>query len=286
MFALELKNVNYKVKGFALKEINITVPQGMITGLVGRNGAGKTTLIHIIANNLERESGTILYDGIRYWEDEAGIKRKLGIVYDTTNFNEQFTAKKFKKRIAPYIEGFDVEYFDKYMDKFELPYDLKLLRYSTGMKRKFMLILALSRKPELLIMDEPTSGVDPIDRYEMLDMLQGFVEDENHSVLFSTHITSDLDKIADHLIFIDSGRIVIESEKEELLEKYRIIDIPYNLFTDKVEECMLGAKKNSFGVTGITSDAKLWNMEGVITRRLVVEDVAIHIREIHKKGEL
>ena len=286
MFALELKNVNYKVKGFALKEINMTVPKGMITGLVGRNGAGKTTLIHIIANNLERESGTILYDGIRYWEDEASIKRKLGIVYDVTNFNEQFTAKKFKKRIAPYIDGFDIDYFDKYMDKFELPYNMKFVKYSTGMKRKLMLILTLSRKPEILIMDEPTSGVDPADRYEMLDMLQEFVEDENHSVVFSTHITSDLDKIADYLIFIDNGKIVIESEKEELLEKYRMIDIPNNLITEGVKERMIGTKKNSFGITGITSDAILWNMEGVITRRLLVEDLAIYIREIDKKGVL
>jgi len=286
MFALELKNVNYKVKGFALKEINITIPKGMITGLVGRNGAGKTTLIHIIANNLERESGTILYDGIRYWEDEAGIKRKLGIVYDATNFNERFTAKKFKKRIAPNIEGFDIDYFDKYMEKFELSYDMEFVKYSTGMKRKFMLILTLARKPEILIMDEPTSGVDTTDRYEMLDMLQEFVEDERHSVVFSTHITSDLDKIADYLIFIDSGRIVIESEKEELLEKYRMIDIPYSLVMDGVQERMIGAKKNSFGITGITSDAKLWNIEGVIARNIVVEDLAIHIREIHKKGTL
>ncbi|SEW10369.1 ABC transporter ATP-binding protein [[Clostridium] fimetarium] len=286
MFALELKNVNYKVKGFALKEINFTIPKGMITGLVGRNGAGKTTLIHIIGNNLERESGTILYDGIRFWEDEAGIKRKLGIVYDTTNFNEQFTAKKFKKKFAPLIDGFDIDYFDKYMEKFELPYNINFVKYSPGMKRKFMLILTLSRKPEILIMDEPTSGVDPADRYEMLDMLQEFVEDEKHSVVFSTHITSDLDKIADYLIFIDSGRIVIEGEKEELLEKYRMIDIPNNLILEGVEKRMIGAKKNSFGITGITSDVKLWNTEGVIIRRLVVEDLAIHIREIHEKGVL
>jgi len=278
MFALELKNVNYKVKGFALKDINMTVPKGMITGLVGRNGAGKTTLIHIIANNFDRESGTILYDGIRYWEDEAGIKRKLGIVYDSTNFNDRFTAKKFKKKIAPHIDGFDVDYFDKYMDKFELPYDVKFVKYSTGMKRKLMLILTLSRKPELLIMDA--------DRYEMLDMLQEFVEDERHSVVFSTHITSDLDKIADYLIFIDNGRIVVDGEKDGLLEKYRMIDIPHNLITEGVKERMIGTKKNSFGISGITSDAILWNMKGVITRRLLVEDLAIHIREIQKKGVL
>ena len=99
MFALELKNVNYKVKGFALKDINLRVPKGMITGLVGRNGAGKTTLINVIANNLERENGTILYDGVKYWEDEVGIKRKLGIVYDSNHFNDQFTPKKIIKKI-------------------------------------------------------------------------------------------------------------------------------------------------------------------------------------------
>ena len=283
MFALELKNVNYKIKEFALKNVSITVPKGLITGLVGRNGSGKTTLINIIANNFERESGSILYDGINYWEDEAGIKRKLGIVYENNNFNEAFTAKKFKKRIAPLLEGFDIEFFDRYMEKFELPYDKTIAKFSAGMKRKFMLVLVLSRKPEILIMDEPTNGVDPVDRYNILDMLQEFVEIETHTVLFSTHIISDLDKIADHIIFIDNGSIVIESEKEKLLETYRVIDIPYNLVTDDIKERMIGIKKNSFGITGITKDNILWNMKGVNLKFPVLEDLAINIIEIHKK---
>ncbi len=283
MHALELTNVNYKVKGFSLKNINMVVPKGMVTGLVGRNGAGKTTLIHVIANNVNRESGTILYDGIKYWEDERGIKRKLGIVYDSPNFNDQFTPKRFLKRIAPLLPDFNLEYFNKYMERFDLPFDKTIAKYSTGMKHKFMLILILSCRPEILIMDEPTSGVDPADRYEILDMIQEFVEDENHSVLFSTHITSDLDKIADHLVFIDSGRIVMKGEKEELLGQYRSVEIPHNLYSPVMEKSILGIRKNSLSITGITSDQSIWEKEGLRISLPTIEEIAIHIREIHKK---
>lgn len=285
MFALELKNVNYKKKDFELKDISFAVPKGMITGLVGRNGAGKTTLIHIIANNLNRDSGTILYDGIRYWEDEAGIKRKLGMVYDCINFNEQFKPARFKKKIAPCIDGFDMAYFDRYMEKFELPYKTRIAKYSTGMKHKFMLLLTLSCRPEILVMDEPTNGVDPADRYEILDMLQEFVEDEKHSVLFSTHITSDLDKIADYLVLLEKGRIVMEVEKDSLLEKYRIIEIPASLMTDEIERQLIGAKKNSFGITGLTDNQAIWNIEGANAKLPVVEDIVIHLQELAKRGE-
>lgn len=283
MHALELKDVNYRRKNFELKDVSFTVPKGMITGLVGRNGAGKTTLIHIIANNINRDSGTILYDGIRYWEDETGIKRKLGMVYDCTNFNEQFKPARFKKKVAPCIEGFDMAYFDRYMEKFELPYKTRIAKYSTGMKHKFMLLLTLSCRPEILIMDEPTSGVDPADRYEILDMLQEFVEDENHSVLFSTHITSDLDKIADYLVLMEKGEIVMKGEKDALLEKYRIMEIPTPLITAEIERQLIGVKKSAFGITGLTNNPAIWSMEGASVKIPIVEDLAINLRELGKK---
>lgn len=283
MFALELNNVNYKRKDFSLSDINVQIPKGMITGLVGRNGAGKTTLIHMIANNLARDSGTILYDGIRYWEDEVQIKRKLGIVYDTEQFNDYVKPKKFKKKIAPYIDGFDLDFFEKYMDKFELPDHIPIAKYSTGMKQKFRLILTLAAKPEILIMDEPTSGVDPADRYEMLDMLQEFVQDEGHSVLFSTHITSDLDKIADYLIFIEKGSIVINGEKDSLLESYRLVEVPHNMLNDEIKENLISWRNTTLGITGITRDKKLWNVEGIVTTLPTIEDLAINIREIQKE---
>jgi ABC-2 type transport system ATP-binding protein len=285
MYALELKDVNYKRKNFELKNVSFTVPKGMITGLVGRNGAGKTTLIHIIANNINRDSGTILYNGIRYWEDEAGIKRKLGMVYDCTNFNEQFKPARFKKKIAPCIDGFDMAYFDRYMEKFELPYKTRVAKYSTGMKQKFMLLLTLSCRPEILIMDEPTSGVDPADRYEILDMLQEFVEDEKHSVLFSTHITSDLDKIADYLVLMEKGEIVMEGEKDALLEKYRIMEFPTPLVTLEIKNQLIGVKKGAFGITGLTDNPGIWSMEGANAKIPIVEDLAIYLRELSKGEE-
>lgn len=286
MSALTLKNVNYSVKGFSLNNVSFEVPQGMITGLVGRNGAGKTTLIHILANNLNRKSGTILYDGKPFWEDEAGIKRKLGFVYDEPSFNEQFTPRKFLKRASYCINDFDSELFYKYMDKFEFPFDKRISQFSLGMKHKFALIVALSKRPQILIMDEPTTGVDPADRYAILDILQEFVENEQNSVLLSTHITGDLDHIADYLVFIDTGRIIMADYKETLLEQFRIVELPLSFPIDTYRNNFISVKKTSLGITALTEDSSMWQLDGTVNRIPTIEELAINIREIHKSIEI
>lgn len=282
MSALTLKNVNYSVKGFSLSNVSFEVPKGMITGLIGRNGAGKTTLIHILANNINRKSGTILYDGRLFWEDEAGIKRKLGFVYDEASFNDQFTPRRFLKRASSCINDFDSELFSKYIDRFELPFDKRISKFSLGMKHKFALIVTLSKRPQILIMDEPTTGVDPADRYAILDILQEFVENEQNSVLLSTHITGDLDHIADYLVFIDAGRILMADYKETLLEQFRIVELPLSFPIDTQRNNFLSVKKTSLGITALTKDSSMWHLDGVSSRIPTIEELAINIREIHK----
>ncbi|SCP97119.1 ATP-binding cassette domain-containing protein [Anaerobium acetethylicum] len=208
MSSLILKNVNYSVKGFSLENISFEVPKGCITSLVGPDGAGKTTLIHIIANNLIRKSGTILYDGRLFWEDEAGIKRKLGFVYDVVCFNTQLTPKQFLKRAKSCIQDFDSDLFCSYMDKFDLSYKHAIVKFLPDMKRKFELIVALSRHPQILILDEPTMDLEPADRNTIWDILQDFVKDGQNSVLITSSSTEDFDQIVDYLIFIDKGKIV------------------------------------------------------------------------------
>lgn len=282
MSALTLKNVNYSEKGFSLNDVSFEVPRGMITGLVGRNGSGKTTLIHILANNINRKSGTILYDGKLFWEDEVGIKKKLGFVYDEPCFNDRYTPMKFLNRALSCFDDFDYELFKEYMNKFDLPYYKKISEFSLGMKHKFSLIVTLSRQPQILIMDEPTTGVDPADRYVILDILQEFVQNEQNSVLLSTHLTGDLDQIADYLVFIDAGRIVMDDYKETLLEQFRVVELPLSFPNDQYSHHFLSLKKTSLGITALTNDITLWQLDGVSSRMPTVEELAIHLREIHK----
>lgn len=284
MNALDIKNVSVKNGEFWLRNISFEVPKGSIVGLVGRNGAGKTTLINTIANCLERESGTILYDGLTYWDHEIEVKRKLGIVFDKIHMNDKFTPEKFKKIMAKNFTDFDKDFFDSYIEKFQLPIKKTIDKFSTGMQHKFMLIVAMSMRPEILILDEPTNGVDPADRYEMVDLFQSFMEDEQHAILFSTHITSDLDRIADYLVFIDQGRMVICGEKNELLEGFRKVQIPTSLMTDAIKSQVYGLRSTALYFEGICNNPEIWNMEGVTTIISNIEDLAINITEIHKKG--
>jgi ABC-2 type transport system ATP-binding protein len=284
MNALDIKNVTVRNGEFWLRDISFEVPKGSIVGLVGRNGAGKTTLINTIANCLERESGTILYDGLTYWDHEIEVKRKLGIVFDKIHMNNKYTPERFKKVLSKSFTYFDKDFFDSYVEKFQLPYEKTIDKFSSGMQHKFMLIAVMSMRPEILILDEPTNGVDPADRYEMVDLFQNFMEDEQHAILFSTHITSDLDKIADYLVFIDQGRMVISGEKNELLETFRKVQIPVSLMTDKIKSQVYGLRSTALYYEGICNKPEIWNMEGVTASISNVEDLAVNISEIHKKG--
>lgn len=285
MFALDIKNVNVKIGEFQLRNISFNVPKGSIVGLVGRNGAGKTTLINTIANCIGRESGTILYDGLTYWNHEEDVKKKLGVVFDQVFINQQYSPMMFRETMKKCYENFNSTFFDELIDKFDLPVKKKIAKYSSGMKHKFMLVAVMSMNPETLILDEPTSGVDPADRYAMMDLFQTYMEDEKHTILFSTHITSDLDKIADYLVFIDQGKIVFAGEKDEILESFRKVKIPIKLMNDKMKENLFGLKSTVFYWEALCSDSELWNLTGIESAIPNVEDIIVNLGEIHRRGD-
>ncbi|MEI2367345.1 MULTISPECIES: ABC transporter ATP-binding protein [Niallia] len=220
---LELINVSKSRQGFSLDTINITLKKGFIMGFIGPNGAGKSTTIKLIMNLIKKDSGMIKVFGLDNEKHSMKIKERIGFVYDDNHFYEELTIKEMKNIIRPFYSQWEESTFNKYVKDFSLPMDKKINELSKGMKMKFSLAIALSHQAELLIMDEPTSGLDPLVRTELLDVLQTLIQDENKAIFFSTHITSDLDKIADYITLINNGQIILSKTKDELLEEYTMV---------------------------------------------------------------
>lgn len=223
---------------FGMENINMQIKRGYITGLIGRNGSGKTTLIKGIAGVLNASNSNVVIENLKYYADEPEIRRKISVMYDNPNFSTKRIAKKIAEDIAEFDECFDMDYFYEKMKQFDLNPNKRLQMYSAGMLKKFMLIITLARRTQIIILDEPTSGVDPVSRIEMLDLIQEFMENENHTVLFSTHITSDLDKIADYVALTEKGKILFLKEKEELKAAYKT-----GVVLPTIEEIMCHALK-------------------------------------------
>jgi len=199
------------------------LPYGYIMGLIGPNGAGKTTTIKLIMNLLRRDDGEIRIFGKDNLEYEMEIKSRIGFVYDTPTFYEHLNLKQMKNIIAPFYKNWDEVLFQRYIKEFELPLKRKVKALSRGMLMKFALPIALSHHAELIIMDEPTSGLDPVFRRELLDILSALIQDEKKSILFSTHVTSDLERIADYITFINRGKVVFSRTRDEIFEKYGVV---------------------------------------------------------------
>lgn len=225
MNVIEVKNLCKKYKQgsqFELKNLNLGVKKGYITGIIGNNGAGKTTLIKLILNMLYANSGTIRVLGKENLHSLDDQNEEIGFVMDKMFFPEQLQIKELNKILQKMYKKWDTKLFFSYMEKFQLPIDSKVQQLSTGMKKKLEIAIALSHRPKLLILDEPTSGLDPVVRNEILDILLDYMQDEEHTILLSTHITSDLDKIADEIILLNNGNIVLQDSLETIKEQYGI----------------------------------------------------------------
>lgn len=220
-YALELNGVTKQYKDFKLDSISFTVPQGSIVGLIGENGAGKSTTINAILGLIVTEQGKIsVFNGK---DVNAETKEHIGVVFDGSNYPDNLTPKKLGKVFQNiYAEWNNKKYFEL-LNKFELPISKKLKEFSKGMNMKYSIAVALSHNSKLLILDEATSGLDPIIRDDILEMFLDFIQDEEHSILVSSHITSDLEKIADYIVFIHGGKVLFSKPKDELLENYGII---------------------------------------------------------------
>jgi ABC-2 type transport system ATP-binding protein len=218
---LEVKNLCKNYDKFSLKNINIELPKGTIMGLVGENGAGKSTAIKAILNLINTSDGTIKIFGKDIKENEIEIKEDIGIILDEGFLSENLTPNDINLIMKEIYKNWDEELYFKYINNFKLPKDKISKEYSTGMKVKLKIAVALAHHPRLLILDEPTSGLDPIARNEMLDIFQEFIQDEEHGIFVSSHITSDLENIADYITFINNGEIVLSKTRDEILDKMR-----------------------------------------------------------------
>lgn len=266
---LEVKQLRKNFKNFALKDISFTLPKGYIMGFIGPNGAGKSTTIKLIMNLLKKDGGQINVFGKDHIKYEKEIKNHIGFVYDQNHFYEELTLREMKNVIAPFYDSWDDKMFDKYMKIFELPINKKIKDLSKGMKMKFSLAIALSHNAKLLIMDEPTSGLDPIVRSELLDILYDIIQDEEKSIFFSTHITSDLDKVADYITFINDGEIILSATKDDILDNYCIVKGGTELLNNHTQEVFIGIRKNNFGFEGLARDRQ--KVQNLFKSRVIIE---------------
>ncbi len=249
---LEISNLRKEYKEFTLNNVSLTLPRGYIMGLIGPNGAGKSTTIKAIMNLINCDSGRIKLFGLDYENSEEDIKNKIGYVGEEQFFYEDMNVKWMEKFISQHYRQWNRDEFYALLERFNVSPTKKVKELSKGMRVKLSLALALAHNPELLILDEPTSGLDPVIRSEILSILLEVIQDENKSVLFSTHITEDVEKIADYVTYLIDGKIVLSSQKDELLEKWKTIHIKNGYEIKELNNKLVGIEKNFFGVTGLT----------------------------------
>lgn len=250
--AVKLTNVSKSFNGFRVDNLSFSLKKGFITGFIGPNGAGKTTTIKLIMNLIKRDSGSIDVFGLDNVKHEKEIKERIGFVYADNHFYDHLTVEQMKRVIAPFYKRWDEEVFNRYIANFDLPRNRTIKKLSRGMKMKFAIAVALSHHADLIIMDEPTSGLDPVFRSEILDILIEIMQDENKTIFFSTHITSDLEQIADFVTYIYDGRIVFSEEKDSIIEQYRIVKGAKEWLDRDTRQMFLGLRETSVGFEGLT----------------------------------
>ncbi len=273
---LEIENVSKYYDDFHLNNVSFSLPEGYIMGLIGPNGAGKTSIIKLIMNLIMKNSGSIKVFGKDHQEFEVDIKERIGFVYDNPNYYEHLNLKQIKNIIAPFYKNWDEGEFINLVQKFELPLNKSIKGFSRGMVMKGAIAIALSHHADFIIMDEPTSGLDPVIRREFLDLLYDLLQNEKKSILFSTHITSDLEKIADYITFINNGEIVFSKTKDEILENYTIVRGGKELLNGRVRELFQGVRVSDIGFEALTNNTNFVRKElsdNVVIEKASLEDI-------------
>jgi ABC-2 type transport system ATP-binding protein len=246
--AIEIKGLTKSVSGFKLDNVDLTLPGGCIMGLIGENGAGKTTLIKIMLGMLKYDSGSVKVLDTDISVKEYDIRNDIGVVLDEVGFPESFKVKHINGVMKETFRNWDEKKFYDYLKKFSLPEDKKFKDLSNGMKMKMGIAVALSHDAKLLILDEATNGLDPVARDDITDIFYEFTRDEGHSVLISSHIVSDLEKLCDYIAFIHEGRVLINEEKDVLLEEYAIAQCSHEQLADIDPGAIKGKKETKYGV--------------------------------------
>lgn len=274
---LEVNDLVKRYPAFSLDSVSFSLPEGCVTGFIGANGAGKTTTIRSILNLAHKDAGRIKIFGLDAEGHEKEIKDRIGIIMDGSYFYNDLSMRDMKSIIAPaYSKWSDADY-QSYMDKFDLDPKQKISTLSSGMRMKYALVLALSHQAELLIMDEPTSGLDPLVRSQFLEIIKEYMKNGGKGVFFSTHITSDLDKIADMLILIHGGKIIFQRNKDDLLDTFRTVKGNTAALNDQNKKLIRGLRVSAFGFTGITDQVPeiKKEMPDVLLEKATIEDIML-----------
>lgn len=244
--ALTVTGLTKKYSNFTLDHISFSIPSGSIVGLIGENGAGKSTTVNSILGLIKKDSGKITILGHDTDNSDYAVKEKIGVVFDGCNFPEELTPIKLSKVLCDIYSSWDQPYYQNLLCRFHIPAAKKIKTFSKGMKMKLSIVVAFAHHPCLLILDEATSGLDPVVRDDILDMFLEFVQDEDHSILVSSHITSDLEKVADYIVFIHAGKIIFCSPKDELLEHYGIMKCGTALFDAVDKDDMIAYRRQDY----------------------------------------
>ena len=278
--ALELRHVSRRLGDFELRDVNLTLPKGCILGLVGENGAGKSTTIRLLTGELRPDSGTVsVLDAEPGGPDFRAVKERLGVVLDDAWFPEILNARQVGTMMAMTYESWDAELYESYLARFALPREKNFKDYSRGMRMKLGLAAALSHQPRLLLLDEATSGLDPVVRDEILTIFADFTRDEDHAVLISSHIVSDLEKICDYIAFLHKGRLLLCEEKDRLYEEYGIFRGTEAQLAAFAPGAVLGRRTSPYGVEAVVKRSAA--PEGTELGRAGIEEMFIFMA----KGE-
>lgn len=280
--AIEISDLTKKYSGFTLDNINFNVPKGSIMGFIGQNGAGKTTTIRSLLNIISIDEGEIKLLGLDYLKNEQEIKERISVVFDELPFHDIFTAKDMARIFEGIYPQWDNAVYTQYLDRFVLPKNKKIGEFSKGMKMKLQIACALSHNAELLVMDEATTGLDPVVRDEILHIFMEYLQDGERSILMSSHITSDLEKIADSVTFIDKGKLLISGYKDDILESHGILKCDKSELSNIDPKDIVSIRMNNYGAEVMLSDRQSasYRYSGAIIDPASLDDIMLYY--VHK----
>ncbi|WP_080875649.1 ABC transporter ATP-binding protein [Oceanobacillus timonensis] len=280
---VEFKNVTKQFKDFSLENIHLQIKQGHVTGFVGANGAGKSTTMKLMMNLLRPDNGEVKVFGMNYSGNEKAIKERMGFVYDSNVFYESLNLKDIKRIVAPAYKNWDDQTFYHYIKLFELPLNKAIKTFSKGMQMKASLAIALSHDAEFIMMDEPTAGLDPVFRRELLDILQHMMDDGRRTLFFSTHITSDLERIADDIAFIQNGKLLFNDSLEDVQKRYALVKGSIDLLNRETEDIFIKVERSAYGFQALTDDAR--EAKALLGDRVEIEEATLEDIMYYAKGE-
>ncbi len=271
--ALRLEHISKKYETFTLYDVNLVIPKGSIMGFIGENGAGKSTTMKAMLGLIHPDSGKVHVDGKEFAGTERDVKEHIGVVMDSSCFPEELNAEEIGNVMRRVYGTWDAEKYKNLLGEYKIERTKRIRDYSRGMKMKLSMVVALSHDSRLLVLDEATSGLDPIVRDFLLDTFLDFIQDEEHSIWLSSHILSDLEKVCDYITFIQDGKILFSENKDELMEKYRIVKGTKEQIRELEPSAVIGLSENAFGAQALVPSSQL--PQGMVSDAAGIEDIML-----------